>query len=399
MKAQPISVTLSLATGPQHKNGLPAALLRQGMLRRLLRFGSELEVLDPNETGSLEVVRRFHTYRAVSRVVWAGWRRLPGTGYSQLPVVATSWLADRLASKYVPPSSIFHGWMALCLACLGVAKRQGAITLIETAALHFQQWQDEVITECNYFDVNPRKCGAVLPRPLIRRVQREYELCDKIIVLSSVARRSFEKFGYADKAVPVWPGVDHVYFAPPAKPEPPSLFRVCYVGRVELAKGVGYLLQAWNRLGLLRAELLLIGEIKPEMGPLLKRYASANVRLVGALPFKGVAAHYRQSSMFAFPSVNEGLGMVLLEAMASGLPVVATDRTGAPDLITHGKEGFIVPARNVEALAEAILWCYRHPDETAAMGRAARAKVEQQFTLSHHAERQIALYRSLVRPR
>jgi len=91
--------------------------------------------------------------------------------------------------------------------------------------------------------------------------------------------------------------------------------------------------------------------------------------------------------------------MVLLEAMASGLPVVATDRTGAPDLITHGKEGFIVPARNVEALAEAILWCYRHPDETAAMGRAARAKVEQQFTLSHHAERQIALYRSLVRPR
>src|SRR5437879_13890483 len=93
MQAQPISVTLSLATGPQHKNALPAALLRQGMLRRLLRFGSELEVLDPNQTGSLEAVRRFHTYRAVNRGVWAGGRRLPGTEYSARPGVATSWRA------------------------------------------------------------------------------------------------------------------------------------------------------------------------------------------------------------------------------------------------------------------------------------------------------------------
>ena len=68
MQGEAISVTLSLATGPQHKNALPGALLRQGMLRRLLRFGSELEVLDPNETGALEVVRRFRTYRAVNRV-------------------------------------------------------------------------------------------------------------------------------------------------------------------------------------------------------------------------------------------------------------------------------------------------------------------------------------------
>jgi len=51
------------------------------------------------------------------------------------------------------------------------------------------------------------------------------------------------------------------------------LNRCCYVGRVELAKGVGYLLEARNRLGLLRAELLLVGEIKPEMNSLLKRYA------------------------------------------------------------------------------------------------------------------------------
>jgi glycosyltransferase involved in cell wall biosynthesis len=91
----------------------------------------------------------------------------------------------------------------------------------------------------------------------------------------------------------------------------------------------------------------------------------------------------------------EGLANVLLEAMASGLPVVATDRSGALDCVTAGKDGFVVPAGNVDALAEAIFWCYQHRDKTMAMGKAARTKIEQQFTLSHYEDRQIALYRSL----
>jgi glycosyltransferase involved in cell wall biosynthesis len=82
--------------------------------------------------------------------------------------------------------------------------------------------------------------------------------------------------------------------------------------------------------------------------------------------------------------------------MASGLPVVASEKTGAQDCVTEGKDGFVVKARDAHALAERILWCYEHRAETKAMGRAARTKVEQQFTLSHYEERQIALYHSLT---
>jgi glycosyltransferase involved in cell wall biosynthesis len=82
--------------------------------------------------------------------------------------------------------------------------------------------------------------------------------------------------------------------------------------------------------------------------------------------------------------------------MASGLPVVASDYSGAVDIVTEGKEGFIVPARDVDRLAEAISWCYHHPDDLRLMGRAARAKIESQFTLDHYSQRQIALYRSLT---
>lgn len=395
MQPASISVTLCLGSAP-HQKRLPAALLRNGMLRRVLSFGSELEVLEPNGSGSLRVLRRFPEYRVANRLLWAAWKRLPGTGNSHLPKVATCWLADRLQSKYVPSSSIFHGWTGVCLACLQAAKRQGALTIVQNPTLHIQHWQDAVMAECRQFGINPRNCRTVLPTLLIRRAQREYETCDKIIALSSAAQRSFNQFSYGNKAVVVWPGVDHIFFSPRIGISPPSLFRVCYAGRVEAAKGIGYLLQAWKRLGLSRAELMLVGAIQPETKILLRNYASANIRLTGFLPREAMAECYRQSSIFVLPSVNEGLARVLLEAMACGLPVVATDRTGAADCITDGKEGFVIPARSVDALAEAILWFYRHTEEAMAMGTAARARVEREFTLSNYEDRQIALYRTLA---
>jgi glycosyltransferase involved in cell wall biosynthesis len=393
MHPEPTSVTLTLGSGP-YQQRLPSALLRHGMLRRVLHFGPDLEVLDANDAGSLEVVKRFPEYKLANRILWGLWRRLPGTRYSQLPKAASTWLADRLASRFVPPSTIFHGCVGNCLACMRAAKRHGAITVMDNPTLHLERWQDEVIADCLRFEINPRHCGTLLPTPLIHRARREYELCDRILVLSSVARAGFEELGYGSKAILIWPGVDHLFFAPPPEPRPPDLFRACYVGRVEVAKGVGYLLQAWKRLALPQAELLLVGEIKPEIEPLLRSYAAENVRPVGAMAPEGVARSYRESSVFVFPSSNEGLALVLLEAMACGLPVIASEKSGASDCVTEGKEGFVVPARNVDALADRIGWCYRHPVETVAMGGAARARIEQEFTLAHYERRQIMLYRS-----
>jgi glycosyltransferase involved in cell wall biosynthesis len=395
MQSNPISVTLSTGSAPYQK-GLATSLMRNGMLRRVLRFGPTLEVLDPDGDESLKLIRRYGWPKFTNRLLWAGWTRLPGVGRSRLPVVATSWLADHLASKWIPASSLFHGWTAVCLASLDAAKRRGAITLVENPMLHPRQWQREVLTECKRFGVNPTDCDAVLAEPLIRRREREFEVCDQIVVNSTVACRSFEEFGYGKKARVVSPGVDHLFFAPAIQPTRQQLFRVCYVGRLELAKGIGYLLQAWKQLALPQAELLMIGEIRPEIDSLVRSHVDASVRLIGVLTPQKVAEFYRQSNIFAFPSVNEGFALVLLEAMAAGLPVVASDKSGAVECVSEGKDGIIVPARSVDALAEAILWCYRHRDETTAMGRSARKKVEERFTLAHYEQRQIDLYRSLA---
>lgn len=394
-KESPISVTLGVGVA-SYQRTLPEALLRAGMLRRLFRFGVNLDVFDPNGTDSLELVRRFGFYRSANRILWGVWRRLPGTRRTRLPVVATCWLADQLTASYIPESNIFHSWTAVSLASLQVGKRQKAITLIENPMLHPRHWQREVLAECNRFRIRPQNCDAVLPGPLIDRREREFETCDSIIVPSEAARQSFAECGCGSKAAVVWPGVDHRAFCPPDSKENSGLFRVCYVGRVELAKGIFYLLEAWKRLRLAHAELVLVGEIRPEVQSVLKDCSSRNIRLTGLVPPDRVADYYRESDVFLFPSLNEGLALVLLEAMACGLPVVATAQSGVNECVAEGKEGFIVPVRDVDAFAEAILWCYRHRDELATMGQAARRKIETQFTLEHYVERQIATYRSLA---
>jgi glycosyltransferase involved in cell wall biosynthesis len=118
------------------------------------------------------------------------------------------------------------------------------------------------------------------------------------------------------------------------------------------------------------------------------------VRFEGYLPAERLVDVYRSADLFAFPSVNEGLARVLLESMATGLPVVATDCSGAEDCVTPGVDGTVVPAGDAIALASALLWHYENREATKTMGQAARAKIEGHFTLAHYKERMLHTYRS-----
>ncbi|HJS98275.1 MAG TPA: glycosyltransferase family 4 protein, partial [Terriglobales bacterium] len=300
-KVKPVILCQAAAS---YQATLPAALFRAGMLRRVICSVPELQILEPTAAGDLEIVKRYLLYKACRAFLWRAWGALARQTKPQLPIVATSWLAGRLLAPWVAEDSIFHGLPGLMLPALRA--REGCLTsLLENASLHARCWQREVRHECAQAGMEPGRCAATLPPALIRRLEREYELCDAIIVPSTTARRSFAEFGLGHKTHIVWPGVDSDFFSPSQEPSPSSAFRVCFVGRIELAKGIMYLLQAWKLLALRNAELVLVGPVQPHIRSILSHYSRSNIVLTGALPPRQVVQQYRSAHVFLHPSANE----------------------------------------------------------------------------------------------
>ncbi|MBK8475426.1 MAG: glycosyltransferase family 4 protein [Opitutaceae bacterium] len=162
--------------------------------------------------------------------------------------------------------------------------------------------------------------------------------------------------------------------------------RVLYVGSLGQRKGLSYLFAAAAQAG--RSITLTVVGTKPaEPCEVLERALGAH-HWIASLPHADVLERMRHSDVLVFPSLFEGFGLVILEAMAQGLPVITTPHTAGPDLITDGVDGFIVPIRDASAIAARLDRLYRDRDLLGAMGEAARARAAQ-FTWTNY-EQQLA---------
>ena len=154
-------------------------------------------------------------------------------------------------------------------------------------------------------------------------------------------------------------------------------FRILFVGAAGPRKGFMDLLSAFEQLQHPAKHLLLIGSLAPEAQAMLAQADTSRVTVLGSVPNAQLRQHYSQASVFVLPSVEEGLAMVLGEAMACGCPVIASTNTGASELITDGKEGFIVPIRSPEVIADRLQQLADQPALRERMGQAALARVQQ----------------------
>ena len=155
--------------------------------------------------------------------------------------------------------------------------------------------------------------------------------------------------------------------------------RVLYLGVLKEAKGVYELLEAWRSVtaGHPRARLTLAGSGEIDR---VRRAADDSVETPGWTSGAAKAALLDSASVFVLPSHFEALPMAVLEAMAAGLPVVATRVGGIPDVIVDGCEGILVEPRDPAALARAIEGLLSDPARRAAMGAAARRRAQETFS-------------------
>lgn len=180
--------------------------------------------------------------------------------------------------------------------------------------------------------------------------------------------------------------------------------RILATGRLVWKKGFDYLLAALQRLAqrgvAFRAEILGDGELRPQL-----RYSIVDlglepyVTLGGAVSSAEVLQRLQDTDVFVLSSVEEGISNAVLEAMASAVPIVTTTAGGMAEAVTDGIEGFVVGVRDVAALADRIEQLAGDPDRRIAMGLAARARAERDFTLARQLSVFEDIYASIGDPR
>jgi glycosyltransferase involved in cell wall biosynthesis len=202
----------------------------------------------------------------------------------------------------------------------------------------------------------------------------EYAVADAVLCPSHFVKDSFVARGFAPERILVVPY--GMTLPAPSVTEPaldPATFRVLYVGQIAPRKGLRYLFEAFAALRHPRKELVIVGPLGNPSG-LDGLTPPSGTLFRGVLKGEALARAYRDATVFVLPSVEEGLALVLGEALAHGLPIVATANTGAADLFTDGREGFIVPIRDPAAITARLQRLAEEPALRATMAHAARAR-------------------------
>jgi hypothetical protein len=217
-----------------------------------------------------------------------------------------------------------------------------------------------------------------LPEEDFQHLVRETSMASSFLVASSFTKSTLIENGAPAAAVKVVPyGVDIARFrpAPQLRSNDKGKMRLLFVGRINQRKGIKYLLEALRILDKREVELTVCGRVVDAL-ELFRPFAD-RVKVRPSVSAEELVAAYQTADLFVFPSVAEGFGQVLLEALACGLPILSTTHTAAPDLIDEGIQGFVVDPRRSDLIAEKILWALEHRAELTMMGQAARARAEE----------------------
>jgi glycosyltransferase involved in cell wall biosynthesis len=278
---------------------------------------------------------------------------------------------------------IFWAWASGALASGRAARHRGARFVLDRACPHVDAQQSLIQTECERLGVRYQ----AEPAWFRDRQLAEYDEADIVLVPSTYSRETFPA-GLQSKTLvaPLFGRVPMTQVIIPAAASFPSTqataeadgaFTFGTVGGQPLRKGFLYLLQAWKQLQLPNARLLLRTDAPLDRSPLLHKLLRQlpNVEIVRYV--EDMSDFYRRCNAFVFPTVDDGFGMALLEAMAHGLPAITTTHCGAAELFTPDKDLIVVPAQDAEQLATAMQRLYSSQEMRAGLRSNALASLRR----------------------
>jgi alpha-maltose-1-phosphate synthase len=362
-----MSVVVSHPTGNANLRAVLQALASE---RLLARFHTTLAL--PADVGSRRLGQRHFTEVAWSQVrlhplreiVRQVARRLgPATlvrhetGWASVDAVYAA--LDRAVAAELQRDARVRAVYAYedgALASFQAAKARGLVRLYDLPIAHWRTLRRLLSEEAERLpEWAPTMEGLRDSAAKHARKDAEIRLADIVLVASSFTRDSLLVHFGPDLRVSTVPyGCPAPLVARPTARAPGTPLQLFYAGHLSQRKGIADLIAALERLAL-DWRLTLAGPRPVAAPPALDRFlADPRCRWMGVVPHRTLLEAMTQAHVFVFPSIVEGFGLVITEALASGLPVITTPHTAGPDLLTDGHDGIIVPIRAPDAIAARI---------------------------------------------
>ena len=287
-----------------------------------------------------------------------------------------------------------HGYE---LPLLARARADGARLLAEAVNTHPANQREILARESDYSGIRPRSTQlATREDRLVLAVQS----ADAVLVPTETVRRSFVERGVDNDRIFKLPYAANlgrffpVQASDPVRGSDGPLKIIC-VGAIGLRKGQLHLLEACRLLGKGTIELTLVGTISSEIVARVRAYGHL-FHYVEHVPNKTLRSLLLQHDIFVLASLEEGLAVAVCEAMACGLPVVATKESGAEEILVDGVSGYFVPASSTEELAKRLSFLADRRELLQPMGTRAAEAARQYVNWQTYAAQLINIYGRLV---
>ena len=276
--------------------------------------------------------------------------------------------------------NFFIGLSTYSLQSIKISNQLGIKSIIDHSSLHYKsEYEAHQIESERWGLKNYKKIGL---NWRIKTLNDELEFADYIVSPSKLAMNSLVKNGANPKKIFInHLGVDLSKFYAKEKKQI-SRFRIVYAGGVNYAKGVLILLEAFSTINLSDVELLIIGNKNRDKKflQLFDKLLTKNVNYLPAVSQAELCNHFNNSDVFVSPSISDGFGMIVPQAMACALPIIVSSNVGAKEIINEGKNGFIVPVHNSKKLAEKIKFLYENRDIAKSMGEYAKQTIKENYS-------------------
>lgn len=304
-----------------------------------------------------------------------------------------NWYFQYVSSKKIDfkTSDILVGWAGFSYKSFKKSKNHNIIKILERGSSHIEFQKNILLEEYKKFNLEFK-----FDQKLIDKELEEYQLADYICVPSEFSKKTFIEKGFSDdKIIKIPYGVNLKNFY--AKEKKDNIFRFIYVGTISIRKGIIYTLKAFEELNLSNAELLLVGPVDHDIKPFITEFKKNNkIKFLGHHKQNELVNFYNNSDVFVISSIEDGFAMVILQALACGLPIICSENSGGADLIKDGKSGFIVPIRDIEKLKNKMNYLYSNKKKLTMM-REFIYKDKNNYSWEKYGEKVVSKYKSLCK--